>query len=245
MASLVDRSSHYAVPAGVGPDWSVAEVAALRLWHGQSGPSDDVQRAVSPGCTLLVLGHCSRSPNELLNIARMVGQGDVTALASVGGSCVVIAARQDDVVVAGDLAGQRVVFHAHTPDGTLVIGSHASQLTSVVDGSLSREWLATRLLVPNASDVWWTGSPWQEVHALRPGWLLRVSRVGQVATQPLAMLPKPEGDCFQAGDLLERALHSAVSTRVSRAGRPTVDLSGGWDSSTVAALASRASAASV
>ena len=45
--------------------------------------------------------------------------------------------------------------------------------------------------------------------------------------------------------MLERALHRAVATRVSRTGRPTVDLSGGWDSSTVAVLASRAADASV
>lgn len=217
----------------------------MRLWHGQSGLSDGVQRVLSPGCTLLVLGHCPRSHNELLNIARQVGQGDVSALTSVGGSCVVIAARRDDVVVAGDLAGQRVVFHAHTSDGTLVIGSHASQLASLVDGSLSREWLATRLLVPNASDTWWTESPWQEVRALRPGWALRVPRMGRVVTGPLATLPKPEGECSQAGDLLEHALHQAVASRLGDAERPSVDLSGGWDSSTVAVLASRAAAASV
>lgn len=245
MASLADRSSHHAVPAGIGPDWSVVEVAALRLWHGRSGPADELRQVVSPGCALLVLGHCPRSNDELLNIARLVGLGDPAALASVGGSCVVIAVRQDEVVVAGDLAGQRVVFHARTSDGTLVIGSHASQLASLVDGSLSREWLAARLLVPNASDVWWTGSPWQEVRALRSGCFLLVARVGQPVTRPLAVLPKPEGDCSQAGDLLERALHQAVASRVSAATRPTVDLSGGWDSSTVAVLAGRTSAASV
>ncbi|WP_433268224.1 albusnodin/ikarugamycin family macrolactam cyclase [Actinosynnema sp. CS-041913] len=232
-------------PAGIGSDWSVVDVADLRLWHGRSGPSDTVRRAESPGCSLLVLGHCSRSRDELLNVARQVGNDDVTALTSVSGSCVVIAARRDDVVVAGDLAGQRVVFHARTADGTLLLGSQASQLASIVNGSLSREWLATRLAVPNASDVWWTGTPWCEVSALRPGWVLHVSRAGEVRTRALASVPEPGDDLQQGGDLLGSALRQSVGNRVGSAVRPTVDLSGGWDSSTVAALAARVPSASV
>lgn len=217
----------------------------MRLWHGQSGPSDGVHQANAAGCSLVVLGHCSRSHDELRNIARQVGKGDVTALTSVGGSSVVIAARPDDFIVTGDLTGQRVVFHARASGGTPLIGSHASQLASTVGGALSHEWLATRLALPTASDVWWTGSPWREISALRPGWVLRIARDGQVQTSPLASLPEPQDDLQRGGDRLGDALHGAVASRVRAAARPTVDLSGGWDSSTITALAARVSPASV
>ena len=163
----------------------------------------------------------------------------MSALASVRGSCVVIAVGLDDAVVAGDLAGQRMVFHARTPEGEFLIGSHASRLAPLVKGSIARDWLAARLLVPNASDVWWTGSPWAEVEAVRAGWLLRISRFGGTSVQPLVSLPVPETGLGEGSHELGWALGDAVRARVTGACRPTVDLSGGWDSSTVAVLASR------
>ncbi len=216
----------------------------MRLWHGPSGPSDRVHLAESNGTSVLILGHCSLAREDQRTVARQVAAGDLTAMTSVGGSCVVIAASEDMIVVTGDLAGQRVVFHARTPEGQPVAGSHANRLASLVDGTLSREWLATRLLVPGAADVWWPGSPWSEVAALRPGWALQVTG-HRVQPRQLTMLPAPENDVRKAGDLVGHALSRAVTGRVDEARHPTVDLSGGWDSSTVAALAARAQDASV
>jgi asparagine synthase (glutamine-hydrolysing) len=185
----------------------------------------------------LVIGYCGASDEELLNVAERVALGDVSALASVDGSRVVIAVRRDDVVVAGDLAGQHVVFHACAPDGQIVIGSHAGSLARLIGRSVDRVWLAARLLVPNASDVWWTGSPWHGVRAVRPGWVLRASRSGQMETRRLTTLPAPSSGLDQAGEALRAALVQSVSRRKAAAYRFTTDLSGGLDSSTLAALA--------
>jgi asparagine synthase (glutamine-hydrolysing) len=186
----------------------------------------------------LVLGCCTSSSQSLVTIAVRVAAGDFAALGAVDGSRVVIAVRPDDVVVVGDLAGQCVVFYAQLPDGTVVVGSHAGGVAQEISAGVDREWLATRLLLPDVSDVWWTGSPWYGVQALRPGWMLRATRTGHALVSKLVELPLPDKRIEEAGYSLREALLHGVHTRVAESARPTVDLSGGLDSSTVAVLAS-------
>ena len=143
------------------PNWTVVEAAWLRLRHGQFGPATGLRRVDVPGCCLLVVGFCVTSDDELGEVAARVARGDFAALGRVDGSRVVIAVRRDDLVVTGDLAGQHVVFFAHARHGEVVMGSHARRLAQWVDQVVDPEWLAARLIVPGASDVWWTGSPWQ------------------------------------------------------------------------------------
>jgi asparagine synthase (glutamine-hydrolysing) len=188
----------------------------------------------------MVIGFCATSEQDLFAVATRVARGDLDALVLVGGSSVVIAVRPDDVVVVGDLAGQCVVFHARSPLGEVVISSQASELARIVGGSLAPDWLAARLLLPGASDIWWTGSPWQGVSAVRPGWALHVSRAGQVETRPWTVLPPPDSSLEDAGARLLGALEEGVGIRMAEATNPTADLSGGLDSSTLALLAVRA-----
>lgn len=117
------------------------------------------------------------------------------------------------------------------------VGSHAGKLAEFVGRCLDRGWLATRLLVPSVSDVWWTGTPWQAVHTVRPGWLLRIDSAGQATTRRWLDLGRPAAELADGGHALRAALQSAVAGRVAGADEPTVDLSGGLDSSTVAVLA--------
>ncbi|WP_170067896.1 albusnodin/ikarugamycin family macrolactam cyclase [Lentzea guizhouensis] len=209
----------------------------MRLSHGQSGPADQVRRADAPNCQLTVLGFSGVTDAELTSVARRVGKGELDALSGVGGSCVTIAVGPDDAFVIGDLAGQRVVFYTRAADGGLLLGSQASQLAASTGRAVAADWLAAYLTVPQASDMWWTGSPWREVHALRPGWILAVSRRGEVDTWPLARFDEPNSDLTAAGAVLATALRHAVAGRVGAAARATADLSGGLDSSTLAVLA--------
>ncbi|MDX8053481.1 asparagine synthase-related protein [Lentzea sp. BCCO 10_0798] len=216
------------------------DAAWLRLSHGQSGPADQVRRVDAPNCQLTVLGFSGVTNAELASVARRVGRGELDALSCIGGSCVVIAVGPDDAFVTGDLAGQRVVFYTHTADHGLLLGSQSSQLAELTGRVVAADWLATYLTVPQASDLWWTGSPWRDVHALRPGWVLRLPRSGEVESWPLIELDEPQSDLSAAGAGLALALRHAVRGRVSAAAHATADLSGGLDSSTLAVLAAGA-----
>ncbi|MGH3625655.1 MAG: albusnodin/ikarugamycin family macrolactam cyclase [Sciscionella sp.] len=236
LASAVDRRTPHTPNVGASPDCAVVTTDRLRLWHGPSGSVVRLSRVDVPGCQLLVAGCCTTPEPELHAVADRLAQGDTTALGAVDGSCVVIAVRSDDVLVAGDLAGQCPVFFTRI-DGTVVVGSHAGNLAELVGGTLDRAWLATRLLVPTASDVWWTGTPWQAVHTVRPGWLLGIDSAGQATTTRWLDLGAPTAALADGGHALQVALQQAVAGRVAEADQPTLDLSGGLDSSTVAVLA--------
>lgn len=237
-ASLANGVPGLMSPEVSGSGGSCVTVGGFRLWHGPPEPAVGVRRVDAPGCCVLVVGFCAASDVELRLIAERAGCGNVEALAGVGGSCVVIAVRSDDVVMIGDVAGQRVVFYAQAPDRQVVVSSHVACVADLVGRELDRRGVVARLLVPDVADVWWTTTPWRRVRTLRPGWLLRIRRADSaVIVTPFARLPVPDRGLPAGGAALRTALQRAVRVRVSAARRPTVDLSGGLDSSTVAVLA--------
>jgi asparagine synthase (glutamine-hydrolysing) len=233
LAVPVDREIPHVT--GSDTDRPVATTDSLGLWCSRSGSV--VRHSVTdvPGCKMVVVGCCTTPEPELPSIARRLARGDMAALSEIDGSRVVIAVRSDDVLVAGDLAGQCPVFFTHYGDG-VVVGSHAGKLADFAGRNLDREWLAARLLLPSASDVWWTGSPWRYVYTVRPGWCLQVDTEGHTTTTRWLDLESPVATLAEGAQSLRMALQQAVAGRVSVAGELTVDLSGGLDSSTVAVL---------
>jgi asparagine synthase (glutamine-hydrolysing) len=235
LAGSVDRRTpHEHVAArpdrpDAAPDW-------FQVRCGRSGPASQVQQVSVPGCRLIVAGCCTTPVDELPATAERLARGDWRALAAVDGSRVVIAVRSDNAVVAGDLAGQCPVFFG-AADDDVVVGSHAGMVARLVGGAVNDEWLATRLLMPVAADVWWTGSPWLGVSTLRPGWLLHIDRAGRQRPEQWLNSPVPSDDVVAAGFELRTALTRAVGARAHTAKSLSVDLSGGLDSSTVAGLA--------
>lgn len=235
LAETADRRSPF--DSSLRPGWPEATAGMLRLWHGQPGPVHRVHQVDVPGCHLFVVGCCTTPMAELPDVARRLARGDTAALAAVDGSRVVIAVRPDDVLAVGDLAGQCPVFYANSGRGVL-LGSDARLLADEIGAPLDPGWLAARMILPSASDVWWEGSPWQQVRALRPGWTLRVTTTRATAVRG-AHLDQPSVDLGTGAAALQAALHRAISSRMAGARLPTADLSGGMDSSSVVALAAQ------
>ncbi|MGH3632385.1 MAG: albusnodin/ikarugamycin family macrolactam cyclase [Sciscionella sp.] len=235
-ASLANEPAAIA-PAVASADCARITVGHLRLWHGPLGPAVGVRLVTVPGCSLLVLGCCTVTDAELRSAADQVARGNLSALAGVDGSRVVFAVLPDGIAVVGDLAGQCPVFYL--PDHGPVLASHVADLADAAGSQLDRAHLAGRLLVPELADVWWTGTPWRQVRTLRPGWVLQYRRDGSVATMPCTQLPTPGDDLLGGGARLGTALRRAVGQRIAVAELPSTDLSGGLDSSTIAALAAR------
>ncbi|WP_245556284.1 albusnodin/ikarugamycin family macrolactam cyclase [Actinopolyspora mortivallis] len=207
-----------------------------RLWHGRVAPGHGVRRVSVAGCDLVVLGCTPADDAKLRRVAREIAAGQVDAVQRVDGSRVVLAARSDELLIAADLAGQRPVYYPRVSHDGLVAGSHARPLAG--SAGLDWDWLVAHLLVPGAADVWWTGTPWQGVNALRPGWTMRIASDGTTTQACRTVLPTPSGTIEDSAPALSEALDNAVRCRVSTAGHPTADFSGGLDSSTLAVLAS-------
>ncbi|MBM7771765.1 asparagine synthase (glutamine-hydrolyzing) [Actinokineospora baliensis] len=231
---MADRRAPH--DSGVRSGWSVRDAGRLRLWHGQPGPARQVTHVEVPGCQLFLVGVVTTPERELAGIARRLAKGEVQALGSLDGSRVVFAVLQDEVLVAGDLAGQLPVFYA-IGDDEVIVSSEAGHAASKVRTEVDYEWLIARLQLSSASDVWWEGSPWRHVRAVRPGWLLRIAAGKRVSTDRWLVLDKPRLSLAEGSQRLDAALRRATRSRVVQSSLVTADLSGGLDSSTVAALA--------
>ncbi|MDX3000748.1 albusnodin/ikarugamycin family macrolactam cyclase [Kribbella solani] len=239
LASLVGPATALAPPTGISPSAVCVTTRSLRLWHTPAVPGASTRQVEVPGCHLFILGFCTNSEDEITAAAGAIATGRDDALSQINGSRYIVATREDDTLIMGDLAGQRIVYFARLGDGSVLASSDSGILAPYVEGGLDERWLMARLLLPDAADVWWSGTPWQQITAVRPAQLLRVAGSGRVSTHPIDSLPAPDRGLIEAGASLNSALQRAVCARIKEAVLPSADLSGGLDSSTVAVLAAR------
>lgn len=195
------------------------------------------RHVTAPGFVLDLFGFSPASDAELAAVGgRFVRSGDLIELdAIVTGSGVLVVRQSHQVTVVTDLAGVWPVFYA-TVAGSLRYSSSAHAVATDLDGKVDEGWLATRLLAGSIPDTWSEGSPYQQVHSVPPGGVLLVDSAVRpvVVRRELSLASAGFTDGTQR---LAEALTTAVRGRCDPHREISVDLSGGLDSSTVAALA--------
>ncbi|MGH3829776.1 MAG: albusnodin/ikarugamycin family macrolactam cyclase [Pseudonocardiaceae bacterium] len=184
-----------------------------------------------------LVGFSPASDAELLAVGnRFARNGDLFELDTITtGSGVLVVRQPHQVVVVTDLAGVWPVFYA-TVTGLLIYSSSAAVIAAQVGGEVDEQWLAARLLCGPVPETWSAGSPYRHVRAVPAGGILLVNFRALPAVVhrelPLASVGFAEGAQRLAG-----ALTTAVRGRTRVYRELSMDLSGGLDSSTVAALA--------
>ncbi len=195
---------------------------------------------VAPGVVIDVFGFSPASGDQLCSTAReYVRSGDLMVLDAIAtGSGVLVVREPHGVTVLTDLAGVWPVFYATAEalDGSLVYSSRASVVARYVGSEVDEQWLAARLLAGGIPDAWSEDSPYRRVAAVPAGGALLIDRSGRAAVVrrdlPLGVTGFDEG-----AERLAKALTTAVCGRTTASHGLSTDLSGGLDSSTVAALA--------
>ncbi|AQZ62745.1 putative asparagine synthetase [[Actinomadura] parvosata subsp. kistnae] len=202
---------------------------------------DELRTAAAGRLRIAIAGFCPAPDRELRRAAAQAGRGRVEDLLRLPGSFHLITCAEGQVSLYGDVAGLRRLFHSRLDDGLPVAGDRAAALAALTGGALDERWLGARLLNPEMpADLLWSRlSPYRGVVPVPPGHRLRLDHDGVSAAcywrPPAAVLTLTEG-----AELLRTALSRAVEAAVSQAGRASVQLSGGWDSAALAALACRA-----
>lgn len=216
---------------------------ACWLWAVGDWPAEQLRTVAHAGVSLTVFGACLADLSELEAIltgaAAVENPERVTELP---GSFAAVLVAGDRVLVVPDLAGVHPVFHTSMA-GTTVFASSALPLAALRGGpgvdQVDRSVLATRLFLPILLEAAGAATVWRGVRRVGGGQVLTITGAGgQVSELPsLPRLSATEG-----GQALRDGLLLGVRRRVRAARRPTVDLSGGLDSSTLAVLADRAGA---
>ncbi len=198
------------------------------------------RRVTAPGFVLDLFGFSPAGDVELAAVGQQfVRNGDLIELdAILTGSGVLVVRQPQQVTVVTDLAGVWPIVSA-TGAGSLIYSSSAAAIAARVGGEVDEPWLAARLLTGSVPETWSEGSPYRRVRAVPAGGVLLVdsgARPVVVGRElPLASVGFAEGAQRLAG-----ALPTAVRGRTRAHPELSVDLSGGLDSSTVAALAAAA-----
>jgi asparagine synthase (glutamine-hydrolysing) len=190
-------------------------------------------------------GERFRGSGDTEVLLRLLARDGEAALARLDGmfALALLDKRSGEVLLARDRTGQKPLYYAPLPGGGLAFASELAPLLRVsgVDGALDPVGLSHLLTFGVAP------SPWtlrRGIRQLRPGSLLRFSPNKPVAEarfvpEPAPLAPMLSGDLDSLSRELEGVLSDTVREHLASDVPIGVLLSGGVDSSTIAALAAR------
>lgn len=221
------------------PDGSkLLRVGREVVWTLGDWADDQVRVLEGPGWWCAVLGDVVADDAELARQARrFAARLDDTPLARRGGSSHVVWVDDHKMIVTGDQAGTRLMFHADHL-GVTQFASSATILADLIGAAPDPTWLGLRLasrdLVPSSSR-----SAFDGVSTVPADGVLLLDIQGRARTAALHR-PLPSTSFSGGAGALREAMLAEV--RPFLGAGTTADLSGGLDSTAVAAVASRESA---
>ncbi len=208
--------------------WSAA---SSRCWIVGEWRPESIKRIRLGAQVTMVAGVCDVGMDDLTRMARS-GVPDDAPWRWAGSYTVVQAGRQGTTIWT-DLGGAWPIYTARLDDTTYWATSSRA-LAALVGGRVDEDWLSAWLLAPDAPELLRGRSAFSDVRHVPPGHQLLLRSDGHIDARPL-WSSRPQSRSHEQH--LRAELSAAVRVRVSTAEAPTVDLSGGYDSSALAVLA--------
>jgi asparagine synthase (glutamine-hydrolysing) len=230
-------------PAGGRPLWN----GPTWLWTVGDWAAHEVRTVLHRDRRMALFGSCLATPGELsarlARPARSASLAEFGELAELPGSFLAVIATAAGVTVVTDLAGLHPVFVTSVDDQRWFASSPlplaALRHGSIGRGAVCTKTLATRLFCPELPGPSVGAGVFRDVARMGGGHALTLT----ASRATVSRLPLPGPASFADGaEALRVALVGAVERRTANAVVPSVDLSGGLDSSTLAVLAARAGA---
>lgn len=200
-------------------------------WLVGSPPEQTVHTAHVATRSIAVVGSCGATTPDVLHLAANGVPDDVGR--RWPGAYVVVEVTDEATTVWTDLGGVWPIYTVNADDG--VFWSSSSRALAALTGhQLDSHRLAVELLAPAVARLSRDRSMFAGVSLVPPGHRAVLSNVGGVDVQPVW---QPQQRSGIPAVQLRAELSMAAALRVENAKRPTVDLSGGLDSTTLALLA--------
>lgn len=199
---------------------------------------DEVRRFSYRGAELCLFGHCLRSCEWIeRRFAEAVDSQQIDAVASWPGSYAAVVGHREGIRVYSDAAGQFALYYGQRDDEILI--SSDPVVIAALHGRLAdRVTIAARIGCPDVLPLWSGRSPFDDVHRLEAGGILRLTRRGSRVQLYLTEGGSQPAVTTDAVAALRAGLLEGVRARCD--GRlVSADFSGGLDSSSIAFLAAR------
>ncbi|MFG3496268.1 asparagine synthase-related protein [Streptomyces sp. NPDC047928] len=189
------------------------------LWAVGDWRPDEVRViTVDPYTRLAVLGCCAASDDELKVGLFAARGGAMRHLTAWPGSYTAVVQTGRRIIVAGDLAGARPVFHTPWANGT-AYATAALPLADLIEAQLDIGHLAALLACPETPEALRDSTPYAGVKRVPPGHALVLREGSREITgyEPVASLAvaAPQIDPDRAIDGVRDALVDAVRARLT------------------------------
>ncbi|MGH8904431.1 MAG: albusnodin/ikarugamycin family macrolactam cyclase [Egibacteraceae bacterium] len=218
-----------ALPDGARLLWS----GARPLWTVGDWFDHEIRVAAVGSHRLTVIGSCSATHADL-KLALIAFRQGRPALHDWFGSYIVVIADKASTTILTDLAWACPMYVTSIAEGT-VYASSALPLADLTGWRVDQAWLAGSLLCHSAPQIVAGRSPFAEVRTVPPAHALTLTGHTQRLEATWSLTCDQTLD--DAASALRDALVGGVRARVGNAARPTVDCSGGLDSTSLTFLA--------
>ena len=187
---------------------------------------------------LAIVGTCLAPYKTLVELLEnAVRKNDYSQLIRLPGNYNLIVQDETDTYVFVDVAGLKPVFYAKY-DSSIVYSSLGVALKQLIKAEVDPCWLANRLVnftIPNQVQ---NRSPFCQIQAVPPGHYLQISS-GKATCKRYWNEPQEYSSFPDAAEQLREQLLTAVEGRVRLYGNITSDMSGGFDSTSLALIAAK------
>jgi asparagine synthase (glutamine-hydrolysing) len=187
---------------------------------------------------LAIVGTCLAPYETLVELFQnAVRKNDYSQLIRLPGNYNLIVQNETDTYVFVDVAGLRPVFYAMYDD-FIVYSSLGVALQQLLKAEVDPCWLANSLAGLTTLNNLQNRSPFCQVQAIPPGHYLQISS-GKPTCKRYWHAPQEYSSFSEAAEKLREQLITAVAGRVRLYSNITSDLSGGFDSTTLALIAAK------
>ncbi|MBD6621070.1 albusnodin/ikarugamycin family macrolactam cyclase [Komarekiella sp. 'clone 1'] len=187
---------------------------------------------------IAIVGSCIASYETVIKLFQSaIKKGEYSQLMKLPGSYNLIVQDNADTYVFVDVAGVKSVFYADY-NSVIVYSSLGVPLQQLLKAEIDQHWLATFLSCSGTIGLVQKRTPFCNVQVIPPGHYLHIS-LGKVVCQRYWYKPQKYKSFSDAAEYLREQLITAVEGRVNLYGNVSSDLSGGFDSTTLALIAAK------
>ncbi|MBW4570939.1 MAG: albusnodin/ikarugamycin family macrolactam cyclase [Tolypothrix carrinoi HA7290-LM1] len=185
-----------------------------------------------------IVGTCLEPYESLVELFQnAVKKHDYNRLMRLPGSYNLIVQNEADTYVFVDVAGLRPVFYTEY-NSCVVYSSLGVSLQQLIKAEVDPCWLANYLVGLTAPNLVQNRSPFCNIQAVPPGHYLQIS-LDKATCKRYWHGPQEYCSFSEAAEQLREQLLTAVEGRVRLYGNVTSDLSGGFDSTSLALIAAK------
>lgn len=187
---------------------------------------------------LAIVGTCLEPYKTLVELFQnAVRSHDYSRLMKLPGNYNLIVQNETDTYVFTDVAGLKPVFYT-VCDSVVVYSSLGVALQKLIKAEVDLSWLATFLVYLTRPNETQNHSPFCNIYSVPPGHYLQIS-AGKPTCKRYWQVPQQYISFSEAAEQLREQLLTAVEGRIRLYGNVTSDMSGGFDSTSLALIAAK------